>query len=169
MRTPELLNDAFGTIQELVESTLDGLHADALGFRPDPDANSIGWLVWHLTRVEDDHVAGVAEVPQVYVTGAFAEGFAFPFDLGDIGYGHSSEQVGRVRVADPSLLVDYQRSVAAAAQAYVSSLGDDDLDRVVDRNYDPPVTAGVRLLSVVSDCLQHLGQAAYVRGLADRR
>ena len=49
--------------------------------------------------------------------------------------------------------------------AYLSRVTSEELDRVVDRRWDPPVTAGVRLVSVVGDCLQHLGQAAYVRGL----
>ena len=169
MRTPELFAAAFATIRDLVESTVDGLDPATLAFRPDSDANSIGWLIWHLTRVEDDHVAGVAQVPQAYTTGGFAERFALPFEVGDIGYGHSSEEVRAVKLPDPTLLVDYHLAVARSTLGYVSGLDDDDLDRVVDRNWDPPVTAGVRLQSVVSDCLQHLGQAAYVRGLATRR
>lgn len=169
MRSSDFLVNTFATIRDLVDATVEGLDAGTLGYRPDPDANSIGWLVWHLTRVQDDHVAGVAGTQQCYTSAGFAERFALPFDAGDIGYGHSSEEVGKVRVEGPDLLVEYHHTVAGAALAYVATLGDDDLDRIVDRSYDPPVTAGVRLQSVASDCLQHIGQAGYVRGLAERR
>ena len=47
----------------------------------------------------------------------------------------------------------------------MSGLTDADLPRVVDERWDPPVTLGVRLVSVISDCLQHAGQAAFVRGI----
>ena len=169
MRTPELFGNAFSTIGDLVDSTVTGLDAEALAYRPDAGANPIGWLVWHLTRVQDDHVAGVAQVQQVYTSCGFAPRFALPFDAGDIGYGHTPEQVGAVRVEEPALLLEYHQTVCGATLAYVGTLDDDDLDRVVDHRYDPPVTAGVRLHSVVADCLQHLGQAAYVRWLWERR
>ena len=169
MRSSDLLCDAFGRIRDLVDSTVDGLDGGILTWRPDPEANSIAWLIWHLTRVEDDHVAGVAQRDQAYTGCGFAERFSLPFDPGDIGYGHTSEQVGLVAVAGPDLLIEYHQCVAAASMASVAAMNDDDLDRVVDHHWDPPVTAGVRLVSVVSDCLQHLGQAAYIRGLAERR
>ena len=52
-----------------------------------------------------------------------------------------------------------------ATVAYLATVTPEDLDRIVDERWDPPVTLGVRLVSVVSDDLQHAGQAAYVRGL----
>jgi hypothetical protein len=47
----------------------------------------------------------------------------------------------------------------------LAGLPDGELDRVVDRRWDPPVTMGVRLISIADDCLQHVGQASYLRGL----
>jgi Protein of unknown function (DUF664) len=45
---------------------------------------------------------------------------------------------------------------------------DADLARIVDRSWDPPVSLGVRLVSVIADDLQHAGQAAFVRGTLQR-
>jgi hypothetical protein len=161
-----LLLDCFGRVHEDLPGLLDGLDEEALHWRPDPDANPIGWLVWHLTRVQDDHVAGVAGVPQAWTSRGFAERFGLPYDEGDVGYGQSSEQVGAFR-ASASDLLDYHAATHALTEEVVR--GVEDWDRVVDDRWDPPVTAAVRLVSVVNDTTQHLGQAAYVRGLLERR
>jgi len=164
MTPGQLLTDALGRVAEGVPAVLDGLDADELAHRPTPDANPVGWLVWHLSRVYDDHVAAVSDQPQVYVEGGYADRFALPFEDGDIGYGHSSEQVAAVQ-APAELLAEYAAAVHARMSPWVSALDPVDLDRVVDERWDPPVTLGVRLVSVVGDLTQHLGQAAYVRGL----
>ncbi|MEN0136569.1 MAG: DinB family protein [Rhodococcus sp. (in: high G+C Gram-positive bacteria)] len=163
-----LLTDAFDRIQETVHSVLGDLPADALTFRVDAEANTIAWLVWHLTRVQDDHVAGVAGTEQVWTSGGWVERFGLPFPVAAIGYGHSADEVARVQ-SGADLLREYHDAVHDRTVDYVQSIGADDLDRVVDENWDPPVTLGVRLISVVSDDLQHAGQAAYVRGIYERR
>jgi len=164
-----LLKEAFGRIGPVVADAVGGLDAGGLAWRPDADANSIAWLVWHLTRVQDDHVAEVADREQVYTGRGFARRFDLPFDHRAIGYGFSSEDVAKVRVESPQLLTEYLDAVLAATQDYLNWLTPDDLDRVVDDRWDPPVTLGVRLVSVLDDCLEHAGQASYVRGLLDRR
>lgn len=164
MTPAELLDDAFQRILQTATDAVDGLSAEQLAHRPGPDANSIGWLVWHLARVQDDHVADVAETEQVWTAQGFVDRFDLPFDAAAIGYGQSSDEVGQVRV-EAGLLTEYLRAVHEQTTSYVASLTADDLDRVVDARWDPPVTLAVRLVSVVSDDLQHAGQAAYVRGL----
>ncbi|MGU3435801.1 mycothiol transferase [Actinomycetes bacterium M1A6_2h] len=163
-----LLIDAFDRIKEVVHATLDDLDEKALTYRPDADANSIAWLIWHLTRVQDDHVAGVAETAQVWENEGWDQRFDLPFPSGQIGYGQSSEDVAAV-TTEADLLLGYHDAVHAATVAYVKTLTADDLDRVIDENWNPPVTLSVRLVSVVSDDLQHAGQAAYVRGLFERQ
>ena len=164
MTPAQLLTDAFGRIAEGGAAVVDGLDEDQLAHRPGPDANPIGWLVWHLARVQDDHVADVAGIEQVWTSRGFHEKFGLPFDASDIGYGHSSEQVAHVRV-DAEQLAAYLAAVHEQTCEYLEGLDLEDLDRVVDDRWDPPVTLGVRLVSVVNDDGQHLGQAAYVRGL----
>jgi hypothetical protein len=162
----ELLTDAFGRIRDNVHRAVSGLSADQLAARVDQDANSIGWLCWHLTRVQDDHVAGAFGVAQVWP--AFMDRFGLPFGAGDIGYGHTSAQVADVRVPSGDLLIDYHDAVHAQTVDLVSGVTDADLPKVVDEGWDPPVTLGVRLVSVISDGLQHVGQAAFVRGIVLR-
>jgi uncharacterized damage-inducible protein DinB len=164
MTPAELLRDAFTRVVESVESVVDGLSEDDLAARPGGGANSIAWLVWHLARVQDDHVADVAGTEQVWTSEGYADRFGLPFDVAATGYGQTGEEVARVR-AGAELLASYARAVHEATLRFVATVGEADLDRVVDERWDPPVTLGVRLVSVVNDTTQHVGQAAYVRGL----
>jgi hypothetical protein len=164
MEISELLVDSFGRIRELYLDVADDLDLDHAHRRPEGVGNPIAWLLWHTARVQDDHVAGLAGTTQAWHDG-WADRFDLPFDEGDIGYGHSSDEVDAVRVGSLETLVDYHEAVHRLSLAYVESIDPAELDRVVDRHWDPPVTAGVRLVSVLGDCLQHLGQAAYVKGL----
>ena len=165
MTPAELLADAFTRIREGVERVVDGLDADQLAQRPADGANTVGWLVWHLSRVQDDHVADAAGLEQVWTSGGWHERLRLPFEAAETGYGHSAEQVAQVRGVDADQLLGYLDAVHQQTLAYVEGLSPEDLDRVVDRHWDPPVTLGVRLVSVVNDDTQHLGQAAYARGL----
>jgi hypothetical protein len=168
MTLGELLVDAFNRIREGAQAAVDGLTPDELAERPTERANSIGWLVWHLTRVQDDHVAAVAGHEQVWTRDGWHERFGLPFDADDTGYGHTSEQVALVRGIGAEDLVGYLEAVHAATVEFVRPLTSDDLGRVVDERWDPPVTLGVRLVSVVNDDQQHVGQAAFIRGLLQR-
>ncbi|MBT2550604.1 DUF664 domain-containing protein [Arthrobacter sp. ISL-65] len=166
MKSNELLLDAFGRVREIVDVTLDGLDDETLVHRPAGNGNSIAWLIWHLSRIEDTQVASAAGLPQVWTSQGFAGRFGLPLPEHDTGYGHSSDNVDAVR-ATRELLADYYEAVHRQTVEVLRSLGDDGLDRVVDTRWDPPVTFGVRLVSTVADCLQHVGQAAYARGLKD--
>ena len=164
MKTNELLLDAFGRVRETVEATLEGLDGGTLALRPGGTGNSIAWLVWHLGRVEDVQVADVAGREQVWTAQDFVGRFGLPLTANDTGYGHSSEQVDAVR-APAGLLLEYYDAVHRQTVEFLETLGDGDLDAIVDTRWDPPVTLGVRLVSTLADCLQHAGQAAYAKGL----
>ena len=168
MNIDAVLADALTRVREQVPAVVGGLDGDDLAWRPDPDGDSIAWLVWHRTRVADDHVAEVAGTEQVWTSEGWYQRFGLPFPAAAHGYGHSSADVAAVRVPS-DLLAGYHDAVAEAVLAYVGILTPGDLDRVVDERWDPPVTLGVRLVSVVNDVTQHIGQAAYVRGLLERR
>jgi hypothetical protein len=169
MPVSELLVDAFSRVHEAVHDVVDGLNEDDLLWRPDRAANPIGWLVWHLTRVEDDHIADAAGIDQVWTSKGWVDRFGLPYDADAHGYGQSSDDVGAFQVKSPELLIGYHDGVHEQTIRFVEGLSDADLERVVDKRWNPPVTLGVRLVSVVSDTLQHAGQAAYLRGLAQRR
>jgi hypothetical protein len=169
MTSAELLVDAVGRIREVVHRVVDGLTTEQLAFRVDPEANSIAWLVWHLTRIQDDHLADAFQGEQVWTSEGWVERFGLPFDPRDTGYGHRADDVAAVGVSSGELLVGYHDAVHQQTTRYLGQLTDADLARIVDRSWDPPVSLGVRLVSVIADDLQHAGQAAFVRGLLQRR
>jgi len=169
MGSSELLTDAFNRVQEELHAAVHGLTEDQLATRLDADANSIAWLCWHLTRVQDDHLAKAFGVGQVWHQpqwSAWAERFGLAAD--DHGYGHDSRQVAVVR-APGNMLTGYYDAVHKQTIGLVGNVTDEDLPRIVDTRWDPPVTLSVRLVSVISDCLQHVGQAAFIRGVLLRR
>ena len=166
----ELLVDGFGRIRENVADVLDGLTPEQLADQVAPGANPVGWLVWHLTRVQDDHVAAAFGVPQVWSAAGWAARFGLPAGMMDHGYGHTPEQVAAIAAAaSADLLTDYHEQTYAQSVKLVSEVTDGDLDRVVDTRWTPHVTLGVRLVSVLDDDMQHVGQAAYLRGILLRR
>ncbi|MBL1108956.1 DUF664 domain-containing protein [Streptomyces sp. 5-8] len=165
MHAKDILIDGFGRIQEEVRAALEGLGPDALHHRPAPDANSVAWLVWHLTRVQDDHIADAFDLDQVWLSQDWVKRFGLDLPRHDTGYGHSPAKVAKVRVESADQLTGYYDAVHEQTLGVLRSLAAKDLERVVDERWDPPVTLGVRLVSVLSDDLQHVGQAAYLRGL----
>lgn len=168
MNVTEVLTEAFARVHGVAHAAAEGLTVEQLTWRADPEANTIAWLLWHLARVQDDHVADVAGVEQVWTAQGWAGRFALPFDDADTGYGHSVTDVAAV-AAPPTLLTGYLDAVHEQTLRFLRTLTDADLDRVVDEEWDPPVTLGVRLVSVVADDLQHAGQAALLRGMVERR
>ena len=104
MTSTDLLLDAFERIRDAVHPAVNGLSPDELAFRPDDESNSIAWLVWHLTRIQDDHVAGLADSEQVWTAQGWAERFALPLDPSDTGYGHDPDMVAAVTADAVSLL-----------------------------------------------------------------
>jgi uncharacterized damage-inducible protein DinB len=169
MTSADLLIDAFDRVREAVHQAVAGLTPDQLGHRIDPGANSIAWLVWHLTRIQDDHLAGVSGLEQVWTAAGWADRFGLPFRKSATGYGHAPDEVAAVQVESGALLTGYLDAVHEQTVQYVASLTDDDLARVVDTWWDPPVTLAVRLVSVIADDLQHAGQAAFIRGHLSRK
>ena len=168
MTSADLLVDAFGRVRDAVHEAVEGLTAEQLAARISERANSVGWLVWHLTRVQDDHVGEVAGLEQVWTAQGWVERFGLPFHAADTGFGHHSDEVTAVRV-EAGLLLGYHDAVHEQSVGYLRGLSDAELERVVDRAWTPAVTLGVRLVSVVSDDLQHAGQAAFARGVVERR
>jgi len=168
MTSAELLVDAFGRIREDVHGAVQGLTPDQLVLRLDDEANSVAWLVWHLTRIQDDHIADAARIEQVWTAGEWAERFALPFDASDTGYGHRTADVAAVTVSSGRLLTDYHDAVHDQTIRFVERITDADLNRIVDEAWDPPVSLGVRIVSVINDNTQHAGQAAFVRGVVLR-
>jgi uncharacterized damage-inducible protein DinB len=161
----DLLLELYGRIPPLAREVVADLEPEQLRERPTLDANPIAWLVWHTGRIQDHHVAEVMDTDQIWTTSDFAPRFELEPDPDNTGFGHTSEEVAAVRPESADVLIEYLEAVDARTREFLAKLTPDDLDRIVDRRWDPPVTLGVRLVSVAEDGLQHMGQAAYLRGL----
>lgn len=164
----ELLRDSFTRLIEHVDDLTDGLTDDLAFYRPAPDANTISWLLWHSARVQDAQLCDVAGIEQVWFRDGWADRFNLDLPADSHGYGHTPEQVAKVRVS-ADLLSGYYHAVHAVTLEFVASVTSDELERIVDKRWTPPVTASARLVSIIDDCAQHLGQAAYIRGIASER
>jgi len=160
----DVLRDLFDRVATNVHGAVEGLDEAALTHRVSGSANSIAWLVWHLTRVQDDHVADAAGSEQVWTAQDWVTRFGLPFPPEATGYGQGSEEVAAVR-AGADLLLGYYDAVHERTLQYLDDIGEADLDRIVDRRWDPPVTLGVRLVSIADDDIQHAGQATFIRGV----
>ena len=169
MDVNELLLDLYGRVDEHVEQILDGLDPDLLVVSPEPGTNTLAWLVWHLTRVQDATLADLVEEEQLWVTGGWAPRFGLEPDPSDSGYGHTPEQMAAVRPDGVEALAGYFDAVSARTRALLEEWTEEDLDRIVDEAWDPPVTLGVRLISAADDDIQHAGQAKYLRGQLEAR
>ena len=161
----ELLPDAFTRLIEHVAELTDGLTDEQADYRTSPDANSIAWLIWHSARVQDIQLAPIAGVEQVWLRDGWVDRFGLDLPRNDTGYGHGPEDVAKVQ-APVDLLAGYYHAVHKVTLEFVAGVTPEDLARIVDRHWDPPVTASARLVSIIDDCAQHLGQAAYVLGIA---
>src|SRR5215210_724228 len=135
MRTNEVFLELYGRLPDLVRAAVEGLTPDELARPPVPGANTVGWLVWHLARVQDDHVAEVAGHPQVWAEGDWARRFGLGSGAMDTGYGWSAEQVAALRPESADVLVAYYDAVAERTTAFLATLTDADLDRVVDERW----------------------------------
>jgi hypothetical protein len=165
-----LLIDAFGRIEEEVHRCLNGISVEQLVFRPGAESNPIGWLAWHLTRVQDDHVADLAGREQAWIADGWHQRFGRAADPHDVGFGNSAAEVAAFQPQSPELLREYFDAVHARTLEFLRTLEAAELDRELDEpQWATPVTVGVRLVSVIEDCLQHVGQMNYVRGLIEKR
>jgi hypothetical protein len=170
MELKDLLIELFGRVTEHVEAITSGLGQEALAASPEPGSNPIGWLIWHLTRVEDMHVAEILDADQLWVAHDWGPRFGLASSEPDnVGFGHQADDVASIRPESADALVEYHTAVDARTRTLLEATTLADLDRIVDHRWDPPVSLGVRLVSIADDAIQHAGQAAYVRGLLQRR
>jgi hypothetical protein len=166
MSWQDMMIDGFGRIQEMLEHVLDGLPPDLLDRLPRADCNPIGWLAWHLIRGQDGQVADLMGEEQLWTRNGWHAKFNLPADEKATGFGDTPKEVAAFKSPDMQVIIDYSRATVERSQAYMKTLAEKELDRELDEKFWTPVpTVGVRLVSILADCLEHAGQMAYVRGL----
>ena len=164
-----LLSSVVGQIKRATDEATE----EQLYYRPSADANSMAWLVWHLSRWQDYMSASISGDRQVWFTEGWAQRFALPADLPNeaTGWGDSSEQVAAFRV-DRAVLIGYMEAANRAAVERVAKLTPEQLEQPV--SWGTPQTpvdtrpAWRALTSICGDSLQHIGQINYIRGLVSK-
>ena len=166
MEWRELIKGGYGRVLQILEKATGGLTPDDMNRQPHPECNSMGWLGWHAARIQDHEIAGLMGEEQLWVSEGWHDKFGHAPDPDDIGYSHSPEDVAAFKSPDVRTILDYNRAVLERTKRYIDTLSESDLDRELDEPWFQPLpTVGVRLVSVMSDNLQHAGQVAYLRGL----
>lgn len=167
MNAIDILTDMAGRPREAAEALRDSLTPAVLNAHPLGHPNSVAWLLWHAGREIDIQVAHLSGEDEVWTAQGFRERLALG-DAGDgLGYGQSVDEARAIRTDDAAALLDYLDAATETLTGYLLGLSDADLDAVVDENWDPPVTRGVRLVSIIDDAAQHVGQAAYAAGMPE--
>jgi hypothetical protein len=160
----DLIVDGFERLPELAEEAFAGVRPADFDRAPQPGANPLGWTVWHLTRVEDGQVAEMMGQPDLWVRDGWHKKFNRPPDHDDSGYGHTPAQVRAFRSPSAKVQLDYLRETTKRTKRYLASLELADLKRPIEPGPDPS-TVAIRLVSILADCHQHAGEAAYINGL----
>ncbi len=166
MEWRELIIDGYDRLPDLMKEVLAGLRMADLDWQPHREGNSLGWTVWHLTRVQDSQIADLMGDEQLWTRDGWHKRFTHPADPDDTGYGHTPEQVRAFKSPSVRVQLEYLRAVVGRTKQYLASLTPSDLDRELDEPWQQPrPTVGVRIASVLVDVHQHAGEASYIRGL----
>ncbi len=162
-----LITDYFIRISDELERVLDGLTIEDLNKQPVPGANSIGWLAWHLTRSDDRNLSELYRKQQLWIKDRWHERFGRVPDPSETGVGHNSEEMVSFESPDGKTILKYHHAVLERAKKYIeNNLSEAELKRrVKSPTLKNTNTVRGRLLGIVSEGFQHVGQAAYVRGL----
>ena len=166
MDAQDVLIDAASRPAAAARELQSKLDPTILNAHPGGHDNSIAWLLWHIGREIDAQLADLSGEPEVW--GQFADRIGLGKAGEAVGYGHTSAQAHAIRVEKAGPLLDYLDAATEALTIYVRNLSDNELGAVIDETWNPPVTRGVRLVSIIDDAAQHVGQAAYIVGALGR-
>ena len=163
MTLNEFIVDALDKENGFLADALDGLGPDELAWQPAADANSIGWILWHMVRVEDMWIQFFAQFQtELWETEGWHEKFGLP--TRDNGFGHTAEQVNNFPGVDLGEFLRYRASVRQATLAYLDTLTPEDMERV-PRERRPEMSLGAMFRQIIGEMYQHVGHIAYLRGL----
>ena len=163
MTLDEFIADALAREQELLLEAVQDLTPDELGWRAGPEANPIGWILWHMIRVEDMWFQFfVQRKTEIWERDGWNETFGLP--TRDNGFGHTQEQVADFPVLDLAALLRYGEAVRQATLEYLETLGPDDY-AVVPREQRPEMSVGAIFRQIIGEVYQHQGHIAYLKGL----
>ena len=163
MTLNDFIEDAFRVEHEFLMEAVQDLTSEELAWRPGPEANPMGWILWHMLRVEDMWFQFfIQRQTEIWEKDGWNEKFGMP--TRDNGFGHTQEQVDNFPVLDLAELLRYGDSVRAETLAYLKGLLPEDFD-VVPREQRPEMSVGAIFRQVIGEVYQHQGHIAYLKGL----
>lgn len=174
MDTNPFIKQTLDHFESRLDQTLRGLTNEELAWRPNAEANSIAFVIWHTTRVEDRFMQKmVRETEEVWTGGGWYSRLGL--DEGDTGVDFSVDRLASFPALSVENLRDYLDAVRAETNAYLDAAAPAGFDLVPDRNPFPEVpgadeyfegcTIARMFLILIGEHFQHLGHAAYIRGL----
>jgi hypothetical protein len=166
MEVNEMLAGAYGGILRTLQYTLEGLTQEDMNWQPKPDCNSIGWLAWHPIRFQDIQISDFTGQEQLWIKDKWYEKWGRKPDPRETGGAMKPEDLAKFKSPDAKTVLAYVTAVSERTQQYFKTLKKEDLDKVMEKvPFKPPPTVGMMLSIILSDGLQHAGQASYVRGM----
>jgi hypothetical protein len=168
MTLNQFIEDSLDQEQKLLAEVVSDLTSEELAWRPGPEANPMGWILWHMLRVEDMWVQFFAQRQlELWEREGWHERFGLP--TRDNGFGHTTEQVAGFPALDLTTLLQYGEAVRAGTLEYLSSLGREAF-QAMPRADRPDVwwhalSVGAMFYQIIGELYQHLGQLAYLKGL----
>ena len=167
MTWQEMIMDIFDRIAAQLAQVLEDLTPEELNQQPTPDTNPIGWLAWHLTRSNDRNMSELMGLEQLWISGNWYARFNRAPDPAETGYGFTLEEVAAFTSPDALTIMEYHRAVLDRIRQFIGN----DLSEMMleEESYSPTFQRSSpvyrTITGVINDGLQHVGQAAYVRGL----
>ncbi len=164
MEIKDFIQGALDRVKQTTTRVAEGLTPQELAWRPGPEGNSIGVILFHMARFEDRFVQGrIRGKPEVWETEKWYEKLNLP--AGDTGGGYTTEQVVSFRVPELKALMDYTGAVQARTLEYLKGLTTEELGKVVDLPRLGNPTVGALFTLIITHLAQHAGEISYLRGM----
>jgi hypothetical protein len=166
MELHEMLAVGYSGILRTLDYTLKGLTKEDINWQPKPDCNSIGWMVWHPIRFQDMQISEFMGEEQLWIKDGWYKKWGRKADPKESGGGMTPEDLTKFKSPGAATVLAYAKAVVERSQKYFPTLKKADLDKILKGGpHKPYPTVGMMLMIILSDSLQHAGQAGYVRGL----
>ena len=164
MKGAKILSDMLEMSDSLVRRALEGLTDADLIKRPSDQDNTIGWLMWHKTRVEDIAFADASGEEQFWISDKWHEKFGMepnPGQMGFRGFARTSDeprvQERKTFSATPTPFGRARLRCWRASRPRTST-------RKSPPRWARPSKSGTTSGRVAADNIQHGGQICYLRG-----
>ena len=165
MSVKEFIREAMQLTRKDLLDNIRDLTAEELAWRPAPHSNSIGFLAWHITRVEDGWIQRpIQRKLHLWVADKWAERFGMPEEQRDMGYGYTVEQLQAFKTPSLELLLGYSQAVRDATLAFLDTW-DPASDAIEVRAPWGTMTVATTFQQLIWELNQHGGQIAYVKGI----